>query len=199
MAGAQVLLRIAFCFVVVPFAVGQDLQWRAFLEPRFMNSAVAVPVPGAEKTVLTAGRWDGQQLQPFTKKEWQSLKLEWPDFRKQTESAAQADWSRVEVVFNRDKRGVIRCAELRSKEPLVAAAVLAPNFPERFEDTIGDDILLVVPNRYHAFLFPKLANAYTDYAREVQVAYRATPYPVSLELFQIAGGRWSTVGVFENQ
>ncbi len=199
MAGAQVLLFIAFCFVVVSCAFGQELQWRVFLEPRFMNPAVSVPVPGAEKTVLTAGRWDGQQLQPFTKEEWKSLKREWPDFRKQTESLAQADWSQVEVVFNRDKRGVIRCAELRCKEPLVSAAVLAPDFPSRFEDTIGEDILLVVPNRYHAFVFPNLAGSHTAYAREVQAAYRATPYPVSLELFQISGGRWRTIGVFENQ
>ena len=92
---------------------------------------------------------------------------------------------------------VIEYAELSSAEGLVSSAVLAPEFGERFEDTLGEVLLLAVPSRSRAFVFPQLASDVSRYSNLVWNAYRETAYPVSVELFEWRKGVLRAVGLFE--
>jgi hypothetical protein len=66
-----------------------------------------------------------------------------------------------------------------------------------FQETIGDSVLLVVPNRYRAFIFPRLASRYEEYTPMVFEAYRATAYPVSVEVFEVSADGMRAIGVYE--
>jgi hypothetical protein len=92
---------------------------------------------------------------------------------------------------------VIQYAELSSAQPIVASAVLAPKFLPLFKDTLGDSVLVVVPNRYTAFVFPQLATRYQEYFPLVFAAYGETAYPVSVEVFEFSAKGIRAVGVFD--
>ncbi|HEV7869599.1 MAG TPA: hypothetical protein VGO90_18050 [Chthoniobacteraceae bacterium] len=108
-----------------------------------------------------------------------------------------ADLAELKPRYVRDRHNVIQYAELASDRPLVASAVLAPGFLPLFKDTLGDSVLVVVPSRYAAYVFPKLASSYRDYYPMVFEAYRATAFPVSVEVFEFSAGSIQAVGVFE--
>lgn len=164
-----------------------------------MRPPIAQPIPGAQRTVWTAGLWEDDSLRPFNPKEWERLHLDWAAFKKASEAASKDDWKHVRIRYDRDPRGVIRYAELRSDPPLVASALLSPDVESRFFESLGTPLLLAIPNRYQAFLFPKLAGPNPSFlSREILASYRATAHPVSLELFEISDGRWKAVGLFEN-
>jgi predicted Rdx family selenoprotein len=92
---------------------------------------------------------------------------------------------------------VIEFAELSSEQPLVASAVLAQELGSRFAETLGEVLLLAVPSRYRAFVFPQHGRDPSQYAGMVWEAYRETAYPVSVELFEWRNGRIKAVGAFE--
>ena len=176
---------------------GEELAWRVWLEAKFLAPAVHALVPGAQGTVLAAGFWDGAQLVPFERSHWEGQALKWSDFEPTARLKAAGDLAGVSVRFQRDKRRVIEFAELSSEQPLVAAAVLAPGLGNRFSDTLGEVLLLAVPSRYRAFVFPQHGRDPSQYAGMVWAAYRETAYPVSVELFEWRGGRLKAVGTFE--
>ena len=193
----QVLLALWLSTVFSTHALANP-QWRVFLEPSFMRPAVSESIPGAQRTRLTGGLWTGDALQGFTSREWADLHMDWVSFQKAAAVSAQADWKLIRTRHDRDKRKVIRFIELRSDEPLVASAVLGPELEQRFGGILGTPLLVAVPNRYQAFLFAKLAAPPpVQFTREILEAYRATAYPVSVELFEVLDGRWKAVGIFE--
>jgi len=98
-------------------------------------------------------------------------------------------------VRNRNK--VIEYAQFRSDRPIVASAVLAPGFLNLFRDTLGEKVLLIVPNRYTAYVFPSLVNNIEDYSPMVIRGFRDSAYPVSVEVFEVTARGVRSVGIFE--
>ncbi len=58
-------------------------------------------------------------------------------------------------------------------------------------------MLVVVPSRYTAFVFPELATHYQEYYPMVFEAFRETAWPVSVEVFQFSANGIRAIGVFE--
>ena len=79
----------------------------------------------------------------------------------------------------------------------MASAVLAPRFLALFRQTLGDTVLVVVPNRYTAFVFPQLATHYQEYYPMVFAAYRETAFPISVEVLEFSAAGIRAVGVYE--
>jgi len=92
---------------------------------------------------------------------------------------------------------VIEYAELRSNRPIVASAVLATGFLRLFRDTLGEKVLLIVPNRFTAYVFPALASNFQDYSPMIISAFHETAYPVSTEVFELSARGAKSVGLFE--
>jgi predicted Rdx family selenoprotein len=176
---------------------GEEPAWRVWLEARFLAPAACAPVPESQGTVFAGGFWDGSQLVPFERGQWGALGLKWGDFESAARQKAGGDLAGITVRFQRDKRRVIEFAELSSEQPLVASAVLAQELGSRFADTLGEVLLLAVPSRYRAFVFPQHGRDPSQYAGMVWEAYRETAYPVSVELFEWRNGRIKAVGAFE--
>ncbi len=173
-------------------------EWRVWLDAKFLAPPASQAVPNAQKTVLAAGQWDGAQLTAFTPKEWAKLGTTWKAFEAATRAGASADFKSLEITFKRDKRNVIQYAELTSKEGLVPSAILAPELGRKFETTIGEVLLIAVPSRSKAYVFPEFGGDIAKFSDLVWDAYRETPYPVSVEVFEWRKGILKAVGSFEH-
>lgn len=162
-----------------------------------MRPPVANPVEGSERTLFAAGALRDDELVTFGSADFSALKMSWADFQAQARKNAAADLRTLKPRYVRNRKNVIEYAALESTHPLVASAVLAPKFLELFADTLGEKVLLVVPNRSTAYVFPALAGNHRDYWPMVFAAYRATPYPVSIEVFELSAAGLRAVGVYE--
>jgi hypothetical protein len=172
--------------------------WRVWLEPKFMRAPVTAPITGAKKTVLAGGALgDEGGLVSMPKEVFAATKMPWEIFFAQARENAAADFAELKPRYERDAKKVIVYAALESRKPIVASAVLAPKFLESFKDTLGDTVLVVVPNRFTAFVFPKLASRYAEYSPMVFRAYRDTSWPVSVEVFEVSGEGWRCIGAYE--
>jgi hypothetical protein len=80
---------------------------------------------------------------------------------------------------------------------MVAAAVLAPGFLDRFKDVFGEKILVVVPNRFTAYVFPRLASEHQAFRPMIFRAFRETAWPVSVEMFEVSTAGWRCIGAYE--
>lgn len=175
----------------------EDADWRVWLEAKFFAPAWSSVVPGAQRTVLAGGVWDGSKLVPFTKAQASGVPGGWVAFQKAARRAADSDFAQVEIIFQRDKRQVIEFAALRAERPLMPSAVLAGSVGAKFFESFGDVFFLAVPSRTRAFVFPKIGIDLSRYSGMVWEAYRETADPVSFELFEWRQGELRAVGAFD--
>jgi hypothetical protein len=175
----------------------EPAAWRVFLEPSFMKPPVSFAVPKAAQTVFAPGVIDAGEVKLFSKEEWTALGVSWETFREKSAPAAEAALGAMRIEFTRNAKNVIEFATLAADQPLAGNAVLAPGFVKKFEAVFGPKLLVVVPNRFVAFVFPALAGNHREFSPMVLEAYRATPFPVSLELFEISPAGIKAIGVFE--
>jgi hypothetical protein len=174
-----------------------DPRWHLLLEPKFMRREVVFEIPHAQRTVLAPAQRSGNEYLFPARQQFAALNLDWSKVRTLAAAGADADLASLEPRYVRDGKKVIRYAELRSDRPIVASAVLSAKFLALFKDTLGDKLLVVVPNRFTAYVFASLASDYQQYAPMVYEAYRATAFPVSVELFELSAEGLKAVGAYE--
>ena len=168
--------------------------WRVWLEPRSSHAPVTLAIAGAERTVLCAGFMEEEGPRALTREELAGMGIEMARFAARARANAGTDLATLKPRYVRNKQRVIEYAELHSERPVVAGAVLAPRFLAMFRDTLGEKVLVVVPNRFTAYVFPALAGNHADYAPLVLAALRATAWPVSVELLEISSEGVRCVG-----
>jgi hypothetical protein len=163
-----------------------------------MRPAVSVPIRGSEKTLLglavvakggdvrflSAGEAPLEDAAP--EKLLQALR-----------PAASSILAAIKPIFIRDEKGVISFVVLNSEDPPAAAAVLAPDFIERFRDSLGPDLLVAIPNRHRVYVFPKLASRFQHAADLIIRDYETSAWPVSKEVFEIHDGVLRAIGIFQ--
>lgn len=195
-AGTGAKWKVFFMALLLAAAAARadEAAWRVWLEPKFMRSPVTRPVAHAERTVLVAGTLGEEGLVPLASGE---LKVEWAQFFARAQANAAADLAALKPRYVRNNKRVIEYAALESERAIVADAVLAPAFLEMFRETLGEKVLVVVPNQFTAYVFPALASNYRDYWPMIFQAYRATAHPVSVEVFEVSAQGMRAVGVYE--
>ena len=167
------------------------------LEPKFMKAPVSAPIAGAQKAELVAATMGENEIRYLSRADFAALKLDWPAFAEKTRASAEAELKAVTTEYTRDKKKVILFAKIRSPHGLIGSAILAPKFLDLFKNTLGEKVLIVIPNRTTACVFPALASNYQDYAPMIFAAYRATAFPVSKEVFEISADGIKAIGAFE--
>ena len=168
--------------------------WRVWLEPKSSHAPVTLPVAGAERTELCAGFMEEAGPRAMTKEELAGMGIEMARFAARARENAAAELAGLKPRYVRNRKKVIEYAELRSERPVVAGAVLAPKFLALWKETLGEKVLVVVPNRFTAYVFPALAGNHADYAPMVLEALRATAWPVSVEVMEISSEGVRCVG-----
>ena len=171
-----------------------EKSWRIWLEPRSTHAAVALPIAGAERTELCAGFMEEAGPRAMAREELAAMGIEMAQFAARARENLAADLAGLKPRYERNRKRVIEYAELHSERPVVAGAVLAPKFLALFKDTLGEKVLVVVPNRFTAYVFPALAGTHGDYAPMVLAALRATAWPVSAEVLEVSAQGVRCVG-----
>lgn len=170
--------------------------WHLLVEPKFLAYEAAWPIEGSQKTVLVPARFSDGKVHPLSSQDIQTLGIS----RQSIEAAAPAAAAKVlaglEPRYVRDDRKVIQYAVLESDSPLTASAVLAPGFRDLFIETLGPDLLVVIPNRYRIYVLSKQSPAYLRLSEQVFIDYGASSQPVSKEVFEVKNGKLSAVGSY---
>ena len=189
-------LTCSLCAEDSPVAVPES--WRVILEPKSMHREITWEIPGAQRTVFAPVVVEGDDYLFPNRKTWEQYHVEVAEIQRRAAVVAAEDLTKVNVRYERNGRQVIQYAELTSDRPIVASAVLAPKFLALFRDTLGEKVLLVVPNRFTAYVFPALASNYQDYYPMVLDAFSSTAWPISVEVFEVSTQGLRTVGVYQN-
>jgi hypothetical protein len=173
-----------------------DEAWHLLIEPTFMHNESSWPIEGAERTVLVPARYVNGEVLPVTSSELVRLGATRDKILASAPKAASEVLATLTPRFIRDENNVIECAVLESDNPLTASAVLAPEFPTLFRETIGPDLLVAIPNRFRIFVFPRGTPAYERFSHIVIAEYDSSSYPVSKELFSIRKGKLFAIGSY---
>lgn len=147
--------------------------------------------------MLVPGRLEQGELKAFTAAEWEALGVPWEEFLQRARTNAAPELATLKPQYVRDRKKVIDHAVIQSEEPIVSSAVLAPKFLALFQETLGPKVLVVIPNRFTAYVFPHLVSSYRDYASGVFEDYRATAHPVSVEVFELSDAGLKAIGAYE--
>ena len=167
------------------------------IEPKFMKAPVSAPIAAAEKTELVAAIMGESEVAYLSRADFDALKMNWAAFAEKARESAAAELRSVTTEYQRDRKKVILYAKIGSARGFIASAILAPAFLDRFKNTLGEKVLIVIPNRTTAYVFPALASNYQEYAPLIFEAYRATAFPVSKEVFELSAEGLKAVGAFE--
>lgn len=164
-----------------------------------MKPHVAFPIARAERTVWVPGMVvENGGVELLSRAQFEALGVTWEAFRERAANNASGGLAAIEPEYFRNKARVIEYAALASDQPIVSALVLAPEFLKKFEHVLGPKLLVAIPSRFAVFIFPAIASNYRDFAPLVTEAYRATPYPVSLEVFEVSAAGIRAIGTYEN-
>lgn len=133
-------------------------------------------------------------LHPLDPEGTGDIPLTLSELKKQAGQNAGILLDSIETRWVRDENGVIVYAALTGEHPALASVVTAPGFSKRFEDTIGPDAVVVIPNRYKVYIFPRSAPPSGEFSELIFIEYRSGNHPVSREFFDVQDGELSAVG-----
>jgi hypothetical protein len=187
---------IGFLLLALVARSTADETWHLLVEPTFMHYESGWPIVGAQRTVLVPARFVNGEVLPLRGSEVLTLGGTRDKILASATKAASEVLAGLTPRFIRDENNVIQCVVLESKSPLTASAVLAPEFSTLFNDALGPDILVAIPNRFRIFVFPKASPAYQRFSEIVIAEYDSSAYPVSKELFSIRKGKLIAVGSY---
>ena len=169
------------------------------IEPTLEKAEVSSEIPGAERTQLVAAKEEPGGVRYYTRAEYEALGLDWLQFVVKSRESADRLLAALEPEYERDHRGVVKYALLRSENHRTAGVVLAPKFREKFKKTLGEDLIVLIPDRFTVFIFSKLASDYEAYGEAVVEQYQDATYGVSMEVFAIDNEGLRVIGRFEDE
>jgi len=166
-------------------------------EGNFETAEIVSELEGAQSTQLVpAWEWDyGVRL--YTRATWEEQGRDWTEFTAAAREIAHAIADRIEPRLVRDRRGVIDFAIVRDKDPFLGSILLSPRFRERFRDTLGDRLHVIILDRHELYVFPATGNRIAEYGATLVAKFRATSMPVSLEVFLVDKDGFRAIGELE--
>ena len=73
--------------------------------------------------------------------------------------------------MTKDRKGFVSSAVIRGKSHLTAGVVLSPKFYELFRGTMGDDLVVLIPDRFTVYVFPRPMGEYKAFGPKILEAY----------------------------
>jgi hypothetical protein len=164
-----------------------------------MRPDIMIPIPGSKDTILTPAIINDGQVTYLKRETLESEGIDLASLTRLAKASASADLADLKPVLARDEKGVVVFAVIQSDRPIVAAAVLAPDFIEKFAPLLGPDLLVAIPNRYRVYVYPALASRFQDTADLVLSDYAVSAYPVSREVFRVTREGLAAIGSFSDR
>lgn len=155
------------------------------------------PIEGAKSTKMAAQYEWSFGVRPFTKKTWEERGLQWETFYPIAREVADAVATKLEPRLVRDHRGIVLYAIIADEDPFLTSALLSPKLHERFKESLGDRILVVLLERNRIYLFPATGGTLEEFGPSLVEQYRQAQFPVSLEIFLLDRDGFRVVGELE--
>jgi hypothetical protein len=188
--------------LAAPGEAGRDSPAREeyclLIEPN-AGPQVVKPIPGSKLTGWVPGRETTVGVRYYTAREYEALGVSWEEFGRRAEAAASRQLARLKPEFSRDANGFVRYAVLKGTGHLTASSVLAAGFAELFRPTMGDELVLLIPDRFTVYVFPRSMGEYKEFGRKVLAAFEEAAYPVSYEVFLLNRQGLSCLGSFRTE
>ncbi len=163
----------------------------------FEDFEIVGPLEGARRTRMAAHHeWDFG-VRPFTKKAWEERGLDWERFLPGARALADGIADRIEPKLVRDHRGVALYAVVADEDPFLTSVLLSPKLHERFRETLGDRIHVVLLERNRIYLFPATGGTLAEFGPALVEEYRRAAFPVSLEIFLLDREGFRVAGEIE--
>jgi hypothetical protein len=165
----------------------------------FEGADITLPIENARKTGLAACyEWDFGVRQ-FTDATWKERGLTEETLLTLSQKVADTIAGRIEAEYVRDARGVILYATISDKDPFLTSVLLSPKLLERFRETLGDRIHIILLDRQMLYLFPATGGKLAEYGPSLVEEFRSTRFPVSLEVFLLDEAGFRVVGELERE
>lgn len=161
-----------------------------------MHHDAGWPIVGSETTLLVPARYVDGEVLPLKRDEVLKLGVNRKKILESAPAAAAKVLKELKPRYIRDENRVIQYAIIESDNPLTASAVLAPGFSDLFTETLGDDLLVAIPNRNRIFVFPKLSRIWQGMSDVIIAEYQSSPTPVSREVFAVQKGKLIAIGSY---
>lgn len=155
---------------------------------------------GAKMTAFVPGRETRLgSVRYYTKAEFDALGYGWAGFTRRAEAAATRVWATLKPEMSKDARGNVISAVVRGQSHLTAGTVLAPAFYEMFRTAMGDDLVVLIPDRFTIYVFPRPMGDYKALGPKILEAYAEASYPVSYEVLLLNKEGLSALGSFRTE
>ncbi len=161
-----------------------------------MRPDIFVLARDARRVGFTLMRETSSGLEPYSRRELRHLGLSWRQCLRKGKQAATRLLNTLEHTLHRDERGIITHAHFQSENPLTASIFLSPDFLGRFENTLGKDLYVAIPDRFNVFVFPKLSDSIQKSASKMAILHKEGLYPVSREVFELSKDGIRVIGKF---
>ncbi len=158
--------------------------------------AVKQAIKGAERTALVPGRETSIGVRYYTEAEFAALKLGWTGFQAKAAESADRVLAHLKPEWVKDEKGFVRYAVLKSPGQLTASTVFGTKFRALFREAMGDELVLLIPDRSTVYVFPRSMGEYKDFGKKILLAYADAVYPVSYEVFLLNRDGLSCLGSF---
>lgn len=155
------------------------------------------PIEGAKTTKMAAQYEWSFGVRPFTKKTWEERGLEWETFLPVALQVADTVAAKLEPRLVRDHRGIVLYAIIADEDPFLTSAILSPKLHERFKESLGDRIHVLLLERNRIYLFPATGGTLEEFGPALVEEYRQAQFPVSLEIFLLDREGFRVVGELE--
>lgn len=163
----------------------------------FESFDITGPIEGAKTTKMAAHyEWDFG-VRPFSKKSWEERGLDWDRFFPVARQVADAVAAKLEPKLVRDHRGIVLYAILADEDPFLTSVILSPKLHERFKETLGDRIQVLLLERNRVYLFPATGGTLAEFGPALVEEYGRSRFPVSLEIFLLDRQGFRVVGELE--
>jgi hypothetical protein len=186
----SILLWLPLCLALSRSVLAEPV---IILDPYFYRTPLHEAIDGSTKTVLAYYDETDGKVTPLPNPARQPVS----ELHTLAVAYAQAILRQMSPKFLRDRQGVLTAIRIEDKDPALSSILLTPGFAERFEDLLGKDCLVAVPNRNTVFLFPRLGGNLEQFYDPLRSIYHNSVWPVSTEFFEWRSGALHSIKDFE--
>ncbi|MBX9742760.1 MAG: hypothetical protein K2W99_04395 [Chthoniobacterales bacterium] len=173
------------------------------IEPAALHPPIADLIPGAKKTVITAGFLEKKESGTlatisFLEPSWKTTRVFFMNpFLRQARNTLSKRLAGLHPQFLRDEHEVIQVAIIDNPSPITASTILAPDFAQQFIPIFGPVFLVALPTTHRIYIFSKLASPLASIGATIRDDYQLSLSPLTLEIFELGKGEIHAVGSLE--
>ncbi|MBP7951272.1 MAG: hypothetical protein KA004_16600 [Verrucomicrobiales bacterium] len=151
-------------------------------------------MPSAKATVLAPALETKNGFELLSAEQFSALGIPWQEFLTKSIEAASRHLATLTPEWKKNARGQVEYAILKSDRHLTASTILCPEFRLRFKELLGPDLVVLVPDRFTVFVFPRRTGDFQKLGPAVAAIFEESIYPASSEAFELNENGMKAIG-----